>query len=428
MIQIKHILIFLAATGLLFAASCIKYDYETPDKKKYLVDFEANKTINELKGMYGDSLTPITEDIIIAGTVVADDQSGNLYKKIILQDSTGSIIIGLNAYELHNMYGIGDLVFVKCKGLYLGEYGKVVQLGSDYNGSVGRIEEPVIETHLYKSDGGMPIKPEVITFNQFNSSKINTLIKLENVQFKNSEIGGTFADGINHIDYNRMLETCDGSTMIVKTSGYCDFANDSIPKGNGTFIGILGSFNGKYQLIVRNPNELEMTGLRCGPSFSEDFENGLGQFKTHNIKGDNNSWTQGIHSGVTYAKMTGYYTKKREESEDWLVSKPIDLTITQSPVLKFNHTVNYSYEGWENDIKVLVSTDYNNGNPTQNGTWTELTGFQMPTGSDWTFVPSGDIDLTSFENSKNFRIAFVYTSPANKACTWEIDWVKIENK
>lgn len=428
MITLKHIINILTVTGLLFAASCINYDYETPEKKSYSVDFEANTTIQELKGMYGDSLTPITEDIIIKGTVVADDETGNWYKSIVLQDSTGALTVSLNAYELHNMYGIGDLIYIKCQGLYVGDYGGVVQLGSDYNGSVGRIEEPLIEQHLFKSDGGIPIEPAVISFNQFTSDRINTIIKLENVQFKSYEIGGTFADGINQIDYSRVLENCDGIGVTVRTSGYCDFANDTLPDGNGTFIGILGSYNGEYQLTIRDPEELDMTGPRCGPIFSEDFENGLGQFTAYDILGEVNTWVQDAYGGTTYAKMTGYYAKAYEESEDWLVSPAIDMTIIDSPALSFRHTVNYGYTGWYNDIRVFVSTDYSgSGDPTQDGTWTELQDFNMPSGTNWTFVDSGEIDLSAYSNETNFHVAFVYTSPSNDATTWEIDWVKIEN-
>jgi hypothetical protein len=427
MLKYKNSYLILALTAFLFQASCIDYDYESPEKESYSVDFEANTTIQELKAVYGDSLTKITDDIIIKGTVVADDATGNYYKTIVLQDSSGAIAVTLDAYELHNLYGIGDLIYIKCQGLYLGEYGGVVQLGSDYNGQVGRIEEPLIKEYLYKSDGGEPIEPEVITFNQFTTDRINTVIKLENVQFKAYEIGGTFSDGINQIDYSRILENCEGIGVEVRTSGYCDFANDTVPAGNGSFTGILGYHLGSYQLTIRNPDELDMQGPRCGPIFSEDFENDLGFFTAYNLVGETNTWVQDIFSGTTFAKMTGYYSGSNEESEDWLISHPIDLTIAETPLLSFKHAVNYGYTGWQNDVKIMVSTDYTGGNPTENGSWTELTGFDFPAGNNWTFIESGAVDISAYKQSENFRFAFVYTSPTDDAVTWEIDWVKIEN-
>ena len=52
---------------------------------------EANMTIEELKTKYsstisGNSVKQITEDIIIEGVVVANDESGNVYKQFIIND------------------------------------------------------------------------------------------------------------------------------------------------------------------------------------------------------------------------------------------------------------------------------------------------------------------------------------------------------
>ena len=56
--------------------------------------------------MYQGGLYPIADDIIIKGTVIANDKSGNFYKSIFIQDSTAGIQIDLDAYELHNLYHV----------------------------------------------------------------------------------------------------------------------------------------------------------------------------------------------------------------------------------------------------------------------------------------------------------------------------------
>ncbi len=409
---------------MLVLSACINYEFDEPEKASYQPNIDATSTIQELKALYSGQLTLIDTDIIIKGTVIANDKSGNIYKAIFIQDSTAGIEISLDAYELHNLYHVGDLIYVKCQGLYLGEYGGQVKLGSDYQGSVGRIEEPLIEDYLIKSDGGIPIVPKELNLATPNGSLVNKLVIIHNAQFNYAETDGTYADGVNHIDYDRHIEDCDGNSMIVRTSGYADFANDSLPKGNGTITAVLTKYNSDYQLIIRNVREVNMPNARCGAVFSENFDNGLGQFKTFNIAGNNNTWNQGVYNGTTYAKMTGYYyAKAYEASEDWLVSNPINLSGVSGAVLNFNYVVNY-LTSW-NDIKVFISTDYDGtSDPSVNGTWTELTGWAHSAGNDWTFVDSGDVDISAYTGS-NVYIAFKFTSPSDDSSTWEIDKVSV---
>ena len=127
--MIKYIKISsLIIVSVIFISSCIKYKFNNPDEAVYNPDIEATTTIDELKNLYEGGLTLLDTNVVISGTVIANDKSGNLYKAIIIQDSTAGIEISLNAYELHNNYHIGDFIFVKCQDLYLGEYGEVLGL------------------------------------------------------------------------------------------------------------------------------------------------------------------------------------------------------------------------------------------------------------------------------------------------------------
>ena len=86
------------------------------------------------------------------------------------------------------------------------------------------------------------------------------LIKIEGVQFQDT--AQTYADGDNHIDRTTVLEDCSGHTLDVRNSGYASFANDYLPKGNGSIIGIHGKFS-DYQLKIRTTSEVDLTGARC---------------------------------------------------------------------------------------------------------------------------------------------------------------------
>lgn len=61
-------------------------------------------TIKQLKALHtvSGAFDVISTDIIIAGTVVANDKSGNLYKELYIQDATGGINLLLDANGLYN--------------------------------------------------------------------------------------------------------------------------------------------------------------------------------------------------------------------------------------------------------------------------------------------------------------------------------------
>jgi len=403
--------------SMMFLSSCINNEFKEPEKEVYNPGFDVTTTISELIDIYGDSLTFIDSNIVIAGTVIANDKSGNYYKSIIIQDSTAGIEISINGYELHNMYHIGDLVLVKCEGLYLGQYGGVVQLGSIYEGGIGRIEEPMIEDHIFKSDGGLAIEPKELSF-PFNDSYINRLIKLNDVQFGLNSIGTTYGNAEYQTDRDIPLENCDGTSVIVRTSGYADFARDTIAPGNGSLTAVLSKYNGGYQLKLRSPDEVNFNSSRCGDIYYVSFvDEGIDDFTAFSVTGSQ-TWE---HSTSYGAVMNGFPST----NEDWLISPSYDLSDFTDMVLRFRHTAGYTYSGYENDLKVFICDDYDGvSNPNTSGTWTELTGITYPTGN-WSWTDSGDLDISGFNNNPNVYIAFKYVSTSSDACAWEIDNMRI---
>ena len=68
----------------------------------------ANTSIATLKAKHlSGGFEAITTDLIISGTVIADDKSGNLYKEIYIKDATGGLDIKL---EGTNIYLYADWV------------------------------------------------------------------------------------------------------------------------------------------------------------------------------------------------------------------------------------------------------------------------------------------------------------------------------
>ncbi|MFT2633418.1 DUF5689 domain-containing protein, partial [Escherichia coli] len=68
-------------------------------------------------------------DDIITGIVIANDATNNFYKSIVVQDSTGGITIKLDGFSLAIDYPLYQRVFIRLNGLWLSEYGGMLQLG-----------------------------------------------------------------------------------------------------------------------------------------------------------------------------------------------------------------------------------------------------------------------------------------------------------
>jgi len=176
---------------------------------------------------------------------------------------------------------------------------------------------------------------------------------------------------------------------------------------------------------VKNTSGYWMDGTGIIPVsgfFTEDFTTTLGTFTGYSVSGAQTWVWANFDSGC--AKMSGY-TTTNNVNEDWLISPNINLTGKANVKMVIREAINYITT--LNDVQVLVSTNYDGtSNPSTQGTWTPLTGFTRPAGNNWTFVSSGDIDLSAYDGSATFRVAFKYVSSASAGATWEVGNVMLK--
>ncbi|MGV8048773.1 MAG: DUF5689 domain-containing protein [Anaerolineaceae bacterium] len=299
--------IILASVNL---TSCVDGEFEEPPIVVPTVEFEANRSIQQLKNFYLDTLsrtlTLIDQDIIISGIVVANDESGNLYKKMVIQDETAAIELSLDKTSLYNEYKLGQRIYIKCKGLYVGDYNNLIQLGYIYNGSIGRLPEIYIGAHLYR-DGLPGAVPEPGTLSLaslptqsaeiIKDARMSTLVKIENVRFV--EVGELFAP--QDVDNtNRTLIDQGGKSITVRTSKYCNFAGDTLPGGYGTAVGILTAFGSTWQFTLRSIDDLIDFGGEAPPppgSGSGTFEDPYDVARALTTTGTDPVWVEGYIVG-----------------------------------------------------------------------------------------------------------------------------------
>ena len=267
-------LAFLVSVLAIMFTSCVDQDFDSPPSEPNLPDITPNTTIAELKARHiVGEFEEITDDVIIKGVVISDDQPGNFFRKLQIEDATGGIELAIDATELHNDYPVGREVFVKCQGLTLGDFAGFMQLGlgtvpSGSFTNTGRIPELVLGNYLIKGARGEAPQGTVVTLDDLNADSydenLGRLITLENVEFAASSVGETYAiGGSNPQTVNLDITDCSGNTIILRTSGFSSFANQVVPSGNGNLTAVYTLFNSTRQLVIRDTSDVDFPNNPC---------------------------------------------------------------------------------------------------------------------------------------------------------------------
>jgi len=271
--QIYFSLFFLLVFSVSFNAC--KKGFDTPGNTGD-PGVVATISIKDLKSRYtSGTAVAVTDDQVIEGVVICDDKSGNYYQQIAIQDATGGILLRLGSANLYNYYPVGRKIFVKLKGLYLGQYNGTLQLGAGIDsayisqGGVTLLAFNLFDQHIIKGPLNQPITPVVVTASQLTTSLqdkyVSTLIRMEDVEFAATDTGKSYADlGQSG---NRIVQACaaPGSNRItLRTSNYSNFAETKLPAGNGGIVGVYSYFGSTKQLTIRDTSDVRFTNSRCG--------------------------------------------------------------------------------------------------------------------------------------------------------------------
>jgi hypothetical protein len=270
--------VFLPVAAILLFAilgytSCVKKEFDSPpDTTLNDPNLPVNKTIWELKQMYTGVPTLIEDDITVAGVVVADDRSGNFYKQIIIQDTSSGMPVLINRSGLYSDFPIGRKVYIKCKGLYLGAYGGMVQIGHtpDNNNEISSIPSGLISKYVIKGKFDLSQvtarKVSIMELNNLNSSIkwLGTLIEIDSAQFVGSDVGVPFAQDPTISSATELeVEDCAETKIILRNSGYSTFKFALSPAGKGPLQAIYSRYNSTPQLFIRDTTDVQFNGPRC---------------------------------------------------------------------------------------------------------------------------------------------------------------------
>lgn len=368
----------------------------------------------------------IEKDMMIKAVVTGNDVSGNIYNQVSVQDASGAIIIAINGSGLSGYLPVGQEILVNLKGLYIGSYKKLPQIGgvntklSDGSLGMGKIERAIWNEHFKilnpgEADASTVVPEEFdltkLTDAAYMNANVGKLMTLKKVKFASANGKNVWAPD----DTNTSLELIDAETgkkisssnLVVRNSGYSKFANEVVPQGVFDITGIFTRYNNTWQIVLRNTDDLKSVVLAY---LSEPFDASQGNFTIDNIKlADGVEFVWKWASAAYGMKASGYVNGSKQELQSRLKSPAIDLKSAKSAKLMFDQAINFASD-MKQECKVQISTD--------GKTWTDLDVQGYPTENSWTFV-SSTADLTKY-CGKTIYIGFLYSSSPTSAPTWEV--------
>ena len=368
----------------------------------------------------------IEKDMMIKAVVTGNDVSGNIYNQVSVQDASGAIIIAINGSGLSGYLPVGQEILVNLKGLYIGSYKKLPQIGgvntklSDGSLGIGKIERAIWNEHFKilnpgEADASTVVPEEFdltkLTDAAYMEANVCKLMTLKKVKFASANGTNVWAPD----DTNTSLELIDAETgkkisssnLVVRNSGYSKFANEVVPQGVFDITGIFTRYNNTWQIVLRSTDDLKSVVLAY---LSEPFDASQGNFTIDNIKlADGVEFVWKWASAAYGMKASGYVNGSKQELQSRLKSPAIDLKSAKSAKLMFDQAINFASD-MKQECKVQISTD--------GKTWTDLDVQGYPTENSWTFV-SSTADLTKY-CGKTIYIGFFYSSTPTGAPTWEV--------
>lgn len=316
----------------LLVASCVdNNEFGTPETACN-DDVQTNITFAELDSLAGEETLQIKEDLILEGYVISSDEAGNFYNVLYLQEVASNPKAGLQIkIELgnsHLFYPLGSKVKVKLQELYVKQKEENLELGSAFssfgNISIGRLPSQKVMEHVLLSCDDDEATPLVTSISALDTLSANTLVKIENLEFQDEELGQPFAEPEEETE--RILQDCEENQVVLINSGYADFHAELLPEGNGSLTAILIKDGNVPKLIIRSLDDIDFTNDRCPEIITEFTSNEI--FISELADPDNNAGARFVelYNAGDQPLDLNLWTLHRYTNDNTEVSSTIDLS------------------------------------------------------------------------------------------------------
>ncbi len=424
-IILKSGLLLSLAFGLL--SGCANDDnYTTPESTLVTYELATTRTVVSVNSAATATPVQFTTDDIIEAYVTSSDEKGTFYKSISFQTipTDGSNPIGFSVpLNITTLYGKGFTpgrkVYIKLNGLYSAIVYGSLQIGSLYEGTIGRISEFEWQDHLFPSATIEPESAMVRTMSletAYNDVNQNTLVELDNVQFSEGSINRTYYDidsgggATNHT----LISSTGGAEQIIRFSSFCPFTGNQVPTGSGKIRGVLTKYDTDFQFIVRYESDIQLTQARfdAAPPIVGEAITSVGTlnepFTSYDVNQTNfPKYINDALVGNRYWKVKTFNTNKFLEMSSYTGTSGIPIaeanrTAFIVPVdLAAANTFSFKTQsGYDNGspLKVYYSTSYVLGGTVTNSMLVDITSsFNIPNGPASGYA-------TNFTSSGNYAI------------------------
>lgn len=232
------------------------------------------KTIAEIKEMFkteisASDLKQVEEPMQIKALVVGNDEGGNIYKSLYIQDNTGAIALSIDQSGLFSALPVGQCILIELQGLYVGGYEKQPQIGAYYYNTdkateqVGRMTRYEWPRHykLLTDPADMTVKP-IVTDRMAKLSlddDCGKLVTLVGIKLKDADGAAVFAPDDGSVT---LLGGCANrditgmSDVVIRTSTFAKFANMPMPTERINITGIAARYRDGWQLMPRKITDI----------------------------------------------------------------------------------------------------------------------------------------------------------------------------
>lgn len=244
---------------------------------------------------------PSNKNIVINGIVVSNDNEGNIYKYLVIQDViTGRALkVSIDAGNLSAIFPTGRAISIDCSGLAIGKYAEMLQMGMPFYNTtsgkvgyeIGRIPYTLFMNRVQVNNSTMsPLSEYVdtVTISQIltgGTSMHGKLVCIKNAFFtgKGANFGvpstisaseKIFAPTTNGVGFPQSREIQDGTgSVFIATSEYSKFATRRLPDATtkGNITAIVGYYNDKDASIDPSKIYHQLT-LRALSDLGTGFE------------------------------------------------------------------------------------------------------------------------------------------------------------
>ncbi len=395
----------------------------------------------------------------VAAYVISNDEGGNWFKELIVQDKAENPTIGINIQidvnPLFTTYEFGRRIYIKLDGLTVGTKNGVYTLG--IGDGIDRIQESRRDEFILRDNVVETIVPRAITFADFSNALENTWVQLSNVQFTAEDLGKTFAaEATDQFDGERKIKSCSsafGGDANLWTSTFSDFKSLTVPSGKGTVNAILTRdfFDAAYVLYVNtpddfnfdDPNRCDLLPLSCGVVAAagpntllfENFETqstganampaGWVNFQEEGTQTWRVYTATGTNASLGKSVNVGSFRSNDASTVAWLVTPRFDFGAQTGEVISFE-TSNSFADG--STMQVLFSNDWD-GTPAgiRTATWQPLGDATIVQDTEnfgnWVFSRNVSLDCVTGTGAVAFR--YQGSGEAANDGTYELDNIRL---